>query len=312
MTPPVDLGMTSTIAPYYNDGNLTLYQVNMPIPLPVRRPTADESQGLGPAPSGTPYPHAPFLTAGDESLEVHYVISNLDTAPHTVSLLIDPWNEFVRWSPGVTVVSDDETVPNFGYDLSFWVDALSRVEGDMTQDDTQEIAIKLAAVENVLSQQQTVATSAMDNGSPDATTLVNHIFDAQNWSNTGDPLFDPWIPPVIAGLTGFDLGLRTVDGPANIAVEITDASRGPQRQPFRGRVRTCRKWASPPRCSPRPRRASRSHFRKPTGSLVHSDGGARVRSAGSNPHFRVCARWPRCARAPRGRSSEGPPPCERR
>ena len=221
VTPPVDLGMTSTIAPYYNDGNLTLYQVNMPIPLPVRRPTADESQGLGPAPSGTPYPHAPFLTAGDESLEVHYVISNLDTAPHTVSLLIDPWNEFVRWSPGVTVVSDDETVPNFGYDLSFWVDALSRVEGDMTQDDTQEIAIKLAAVENVLSQQQTVATSAMDNGSPDATTLVNHIFDAQNWSNTGDPLFDPWIPPVIAGLTGFDLGLRTVDGPANIAVEIT-------------------------------------------------------------------------------------------
>ena len=221
VTPPVDLGMTSTIAPYYNDGNLTLYQVNMPIPLPVRRPTADESQGLGPAPSGTPYPHAPFLTAGDESLEVHYVISNLDTAPHTVSLLIDPWNEFVRWSPGVTVVSDDETVPNFGYDLSFWVDALSRVEGDMTQDDTQEIAIKLAAVENVLSQQQTVATSAMDNGSPDATTLVNHIFDAQNWSNSGDPLFDPWIPSVIAGLTGFDLGLRTVDGPANVAVEIT-------------------------------------------------------------------------------------------
>jgi hypothetical protein len=221
VTPPVDLGMTSTIAPYYNDGNLTLYQVNTPVSLPVRRPTANESQSLGPAPSGTPYPHAPFLTADDEGLEVHYVISNLDTAPHTVSLLIDPWNEFVRWSPGVTVVSDDETVPNFGYDLSFWVDALSRVEGDMTQDDTQEIAIKLAAVENVLSQQQTVAMSAMDNGSPDATTLVNHIFNAQNWSNTGDPLFDPWIPPVIAGLTGFDLGLRTVDGPANVAVEIT-------------------------------------------------------------------------------------------
>jgi hypothetical protein len=218
---PVDLGMTSTITPYYSDGNLTLYQVNVPVPLPVRRPTAAELQSLGAAPAGTPYPHAPFLTAADESIEVHYVISNLDPVPHTIWMLIDPWNEFVRYNPGVTVVSDDETDPNFGYDLSFYVEGDSRTEGDLTSDDMQEIAIKLAAAENVISQAATLSAEAAEGNGTDPTTLVNHIFNPENWSNTGDPLFTPWVPPVIAGLTGFDLGLRSVNASANIAIEIT-------------------------------------------------------------------------------------------
>ena len=71
-----------------------------------------------------------------------------------------------------------------------------------------EIAIKLAAVENVIAQAQTIASASMNDNSPGVTTLVNHIFNPQNWSNAGDPLFTPWVPPVIAGLTGFDLGLQ--------------------------------------------------------------------------------------------------------
>jgi hypothetical protein len=225
LTAPVDLGMTSAEAgalmPYYSDGNLTLYQVSVPVPLPVRRPTQAELQAVGAAPMDTPYPSAPFLTAGDEILEVHYVVSNLDSEPHTIWMLIDPWNEFVRYNPGVTVVSDDETDPNFGYDLSFYVQGDSRVEGDLTSDDMQEIAIKLAAAENVISQETNLAMQAMNGNGTDPTTLVNHIFNPQNWSNTNDPLFTPWVPPVIAGLTGFDLGLRSFDAAANIAVEIT-------------------------------------------------------------------------------------------
>jgi hypothetical protein len=226
VTAPVDLGMTSNadagaLMPYYSDGNLTIYQVNVPVPLPVRRPTQAQLQALGAAPQGTPYPHAPFLTASDEIIEVHYVVSNLDAEAHTIWMLIDPWNEFVRYNPGVTVVSDDETDPNLGYDLSFYVQGYSRVEGDLTSDDMQEIAIKLAAAENVISQEATLAAQAMNGNGTDPTTLVNHIFNQQNWSNTDDPLFTPWVPPVIAGLTGFDLGLRSFNEAANIAVEIT-------------------------------------------------------------------------------------------
>jgi hypothetical protein len=260
-TAPVALGMTSRMAPYYSDEEVTIYEAQIPVALPVKRPSASDVASLGPAPKGTPYPHAPWLTVDDESLEVHYTLTNIDGIEHAVWLLIDPWNEFVRWNPGVSVVSDEETVPNFGYDLEFLVPAKSRVEGTLTTDDMREIAIKLASVENMLASPQARAAegdggttdgdggpapddpnaSSMADDTFDPTAVANNIFNPQNRSNGGDPLYTPWIPPVVAGLTGFDLGIRTygadddgVDtsdaaatdggtggGGANVAVEIT-------------------------------------------------------------------------------------------
>jgi hypothetical protein len=246
-TAPVDLGMTASMAPYYTDQEVTIFEAQIPVALPVKLPSASDLASLAATPAGTPYPHAPWLTAADESVEVHYTLNNIDTTEHTVWLLIDPWNEFVRWNPGVSVVSDEETVPNFGYDLAFLVPAMSRVEGTLTPDDMHEIAIKLASVETMLASPQATAadgdggTAAMADGgtapddpnagsmsesSFDPTAIANNIFNPQNRSNGGDLLYTPWIPPVIAGLTGFDLGIRTygsdtVDGGANVAVEIT-------------------------------------------------------------------------------------------
>jgi hypothetical protein len=235
VTQPVSVGMTSSIAPYYADGEITLYQVQAPVAFPVRKPTSADLAALGPAPKGTPYPHAPFLTAQDESVEVHYVLSNIDNVSHNVWLLIDPWNEFVRWKPGVTIVSDEETIPNNGYDQQFVLEPMSRVEGTITSDDIQEIATKLAAVETFLASPQGSATQSAtadtSDNSLDPTQVCNNIFDYQNRSNSSppDPIYTPWIPPVIAGLTGFDLGIRmesdddddTGGGAGNIAVEIT-------------------------------------------------------------------------------------------
>ena len=236
ITPPLDLGMTPQMAPYYQDENITILESQMPVPLPVRKPTASDLSGLGAAPKGTGYPRAPYLTAGDESIEVHYTISNLDSQSHSVWLLIDPWNEFVRWNPGVTIVSDEETEPNWGYDLSFLVAGQSRIEGTITSDDMQEIAIKLASVENMLASPEAKAADQPDASadaaddpnaaSPqytagfDPAATANNIMNPQNRSNGGDPLYTPWIPPVIAGLTGFDLGLRSYDA-ATLAIEIT-------------------------------------------------------------------------------------------
>jgi hypothetical protein len=224
VTNPVDLGMTSTLTPYYSDQNLTLYQVQTPVKLPVRRPTSADLSALGGTPKNTPYPRAPFLLASDESVEVHYTISNLDDADHTIWMLVDPWNEFVRYNPGIQVVNDDVTVPNFGYDLAFVVPGKSRIEGDLTSDDMQEIAIKLASVMKLLASPQAQPGATNNNGF-DATTIANNIFNPQNRSNSNDPLYTPWIPPVIAGVTGFDLGLRaSCDNtctPPNMAIEIT-------------------------------------------------------------------------------------------
>jgi hypothetical protein len=220
LTKPDALGMTDTTPPYYSDGQLTLYQVTKPVPLPVRAMTGADMQAVGPAPAGTPYPRGVFLRAEYESVEVHYTLSNIDDSQHDVWLLIDPWNEFVSWKPGVTIVNDELTVPNYGYDLEFVVAAKDRIDGTITFDDTHEIAIKLASVENLLSSatQGQATTGSMF----DATAVANNIFNPANRSNSlpSDPLYTPWIPPVIAGMTGFDLGLRTSE-PANVAVEIT-------------------------------------------------------------------------------------------
>jgi hypothetical protein len=231
VTRPVSVGMTSNVAPYYADGQITLYQVQAPVALPVRKPTDAERAALGAAPKGTPYTHAPFLTVQDESVEVHYVLSNIDTVSHSVWLLIDPWNEFVRWKPGVTVVSDEETVPNNGYDKEYVLGPMSRLEGTITSDDMQEIATKLAAVENFLASPQGMQTSStmMDN-SLDPTQVCNNIFDYQNRSNSTPPdlYYTPWIPPVVAGLTGFDLGIRMeADEDDSVVVEGDDGGAGP-------------------------------------------------------------------------------------
>jgi hypothetical protein len=220
--------MQTGMAPYYSDGQITLYQAQVPVTLPVKKPTSADLSN--PAPKGTPYSHAPYLTVQDESVEVHFVLSNIDSAQHNVWLLIDPWNEFVRWKPGVTVVSDEETIPNNGYDKEYVLPAMSRVEGTITPDDIQEIATKLAAVQNFLaSPQAKMAASATTNNGPDPTQVCNNIFDYQNRSNSSPPdlYYTPWIPSVVAGLTGFDLGVRMeadagdTGGAGNVAVEVT-------------------------------------------------------------------------------------------
>jgi hypothetical protein len=221
-TTPVVLGMTSTMAPYYSDENTTIYESQRPVPLPVRKPTSMETGN--PPPKGTPYTHDPYLHASDESIEIHYVITNVDPVMHSVWLLIDPWNEFVRWRPGVTVVSDEVTVPNNGYNLAFAIAPKSRVIGTITSDDVLEIATKLASTQQLLSS--SLATMlAVDGGNPNYTgpsinELCNNIFDSLNRANSGDLLYTPWVPPVIAGVTGFDLGLRTYEK-ANVAVEVS-------------------------------------------------------------------------------------------
>lgn len=208
--PPVVLGLTSTAPPYYSDQQLTLYEAQKPVPLQIRKPTAAELSALGKA---APYPRAPFLLASDVNVEIHFTISNLDKTDHTVELLIDPWNEFARWAPGVTVINDENTEPNLsGYDNYFVVPAQSRVQGDLSPDDTYNLEVNFATVERILWNPPAKMSLA-------PTQMCNHIFAIQHRSNDGDPAVTPFIPSVIAGLTGFDLGIRTSE-PANVAVEV--------------------------------------------------------------------------------------------
>jgi hypothetical protein len=211
VTPPVDLGMTQGLAPVYDDGETQIFQVNVPVALPMRKPTDQEASALGAA---APYPRMPFLLADDVSIVIRYTISNLDDADHTVEVLLDPWNEFAHYKPGL-VVSDEETTPDLsGYDKFFKVAGKSRLEGTITADDTHELAVDLATVESVLASPPAGMEVDAER------SLINHIFNIQNRSNGDDPQTRGLVPATVAGLTGFDLGLRA-DSPGDVAIEIT-------------------------------------------------------------------------------------------
>jgi hypothetical protein len=211
---PVDLGMTDKMAPYYSDEELTLYQAQMPVKLPMRAPTAAEAKALG---QEKPYSHAPFLQSTDIRVQIDWTLSNLDAQDHSVELLFDAWNEFDRYKPGVQVVSDDQTTPDLSTNDKQWVvPGNSRLQGTLTSDDTNEMMVDLATAERIMAGDPPV-----DPMGPSANALMNHAMDLQNRSTVPDPLIQSWIPTSgIPGLTGFDLGIRTTE-PANIAVEVT-------------------------------------------------------------------------------------------
>ena len=215
---PVVLGMSSSAAPYYASTQLTIYWEQTPVSLPVKSGTGMEA-------NVQPYLAAPYLLASDYLLQVNYTVTNLDKTSHNVWLTMNPWNQFVRYFPGVTVVSNDETEPNLpGIERPFVLQPMSRVQGTFTSDDMNDLATKLAIAMNII-----VKPLPM-NAPYDQATLINHDFNVQYRTNDGDPLMTPYIPSLIAGLTGFDLGLQSYEQ-MNVAVEVTlqliDNSVGP-------------------------------------------------------------------------------------
>jgi hypothetical protein len=212
--PPTVLGMLDTMAPVYDDGETQIYQVSKDVPLPYRKATDAER----PKGEVDPYPNAPFHITTNSHVTVRFTLSNLDNAQHNVDLLVDPWNEFVRYVPGVEQGREPgEVLPNFsGIQRSFVLPPLARIEGIITPDDMLELAIDL-----------TVAM-ALKKRPPDVksqfggATLYNRTFNIQNRSTEPDPVLQPWMPASrtdIAEVTGFTLGLRT-EQKAKIAVEV--------------------------------------------------------------------------------------------
>jgi hypothetical protein len=210
---PYSVALGQNESPSYSDAELTLYESQTPVPFPVRKPTASQLASLK---SGVaPYPHSPYLLDSNETVEVNYTITNLDNESHAVWILIDPWNEFVKWRPGVTVVSQDETEPNLdGIMIPLILEPLQRVQGNIESEDMSNLALKLDTAMEIL-QQTFTAESAYD-----AAALLNHDFNTQNTPGPTDPLLGPYTPKVVAGLTGFDLGLQSYE-PVNVAVECT-------------------------------------------------------------------------------------------
>ncbi len=219
---PVTLGMLPGDTPLFDDQQSQIFQSSRPVSLPILPPTQADLARLAMA-TVPPYDHTPWITDNDVKVQLTWTVSNLDKDGQNVEILIDPWNEFGRYVPGVNV-GEETTVPNLsGIDLLIRVDGMQRKSGTFTFDDMDELAIDLATVENIVAQNPPQAVmpgvpAASDNG-PNVNGIVNHTFELHNRSSSGDKLIGQYIPGTIAGLVGFDLGLRTFS-PAKVAIEI--------------------------------------------------------------------------------------------
>lgn len=220
---PMQVGMTPDIAPVFDDGETQMYEVKLPYRLPVRRSTQAERQS-GRQNRVDPYDQYPSVTTADYEVQVTWVISNLDDETHNVEVLLDPWNEFGRYWPGVQVVDaeDGEVAPNLS-GIDFYRELkprsageASRLRGTFTFDDMTEVATDLATVMNIILQVPPPPPDEESAMGP--ATFANHAFHVGNRSGN-TPLTAKYVPSVIAGLTGFDVGFRTFE-PANIALEF--------------------------------------------------------------------------------------------
>jgi hypothetical protein len=222
---PVALGMTSADTPFYDDGDTQLFEVKRPVSLPIMSPTDAQRATL--TTPVAPYERTPWITKSDVRVQVSWTLSNLDTDYHNVEILVDPWNEFARYVPAINV-GEEEVQPDLsGIDLLLRVDGLQRKSGVFTFDDMEELAIDLATVQNILQQNPPTMGPPMPGMGPSVNGMINHTFDIHNRSADPDPLIGRYIPPTIAGLVGFDLGMRLYDKGTvaiEILVEVIDAA----------------------------------------------------------------------------------------
>jgi hypothetical protein len=208
--PPVVLGMEGDTPATYDDGQQQIYQVTREVRLNFRR-HEDSERPQGDAP---PYRRPPFHVASQSRITVRYTLTNLEDKQHIVELLVDPWNEFVRYVPGVQQ-DDEETIPNFsGIDKFFVLPPKARIEGIFTPDDMVEVAVDLTTAMRIQS------TPPNDESAFAGAGLYNRAFNIQNRSSEPDPVLAPYMPlGPVAAIIGFDLGLRTY-AQAKIAVEL--------------------------------------------------------------------------------------------
>jgi hypothetical protein len=223
--PIVQVGMTKDVAPIYDDGEMQIFEVKKGTAFPILAPT-DATRGELNSIEMEPYGRRPWVTTDDIDVQVTWTISNLDDEEHVVEMLVDPWNEFGRYYPGLQLTDPDneEYMPNFsGIDKRYIVSGkgkgeASRAHGTFTYSDLQEMATDLATVMDLIKNPPVIEGADPEDMEDPTVTYANHAFHWQNRS-FDDLLVKDWIPPTIAGLTGLDLGFRTYE-PATVAIEV--------------------------------------------------------------------------------------------
>jgi hypothetical protein len=219
---PVSVALAETVPPIYDDGELTIYEAKTRLMLPIIAPSDAQLTRLSAEPSD-PFERLPWVTHDDVGVQVTWTLSNLDATDRSVWVMIDPYNEFGRYEPAITVTDEEAVRDLSGIDMLFLLPGTDsdgaaaadpRIVGTFTFDDMDELALDFATVFKIIEDAAPIDEEEDDPRS----TLVNYAFNVRNRSYNS-PLIDRYRPASVPGLVGFDFGLRTSE-PANVAIEI--------------------------------------------------------------------------------------------
>jgi len=197
------VALTDDTPPAFMSGDTELFVVETRVGLDIAEPSQTALDDLRTASErfdNLPFPRLPWLSRGDLGVQVDFVLYNLDDTAHEVAVILNGYNEFDEYEPGVTVVDDDPVIDYAQWERLYEVPAHGRLSRTIREEELDEAAVDLATVVN---------------GAPNSNSIV--FFENQSGS---DPRAEPYIPEVIPGLCGFRLGLRSTEA-FNMLLEAT-------------------------------------------------------------------------------------------
>jgi hypothetical protein len=221
---PQSFAMSNNTQPFFDNGEVKLFEVQVPVQLPIKPPDATQKDSL--KTPAKPFPRTPWVTKDDVKVQMTFTLTNLDTDSHNVAVVVDPWNEFGRYVPGVSGTGENAQ-PNLSGIQQLYIvpgkndpSSKGRIEHTFSYDDMDELATDFATAYNIIKTVPAHATA--DSMDDQRVGLVNHAFDVLNRSGS-DVYTDRYRPGVIPALLGFDVGLLSQEGDKapNVAMEFT-------------------------------------------------------------------------------------------
>jgi len=193
---PYVVALTSSSPALIAGEEASVFQLGRQIAIPIKpRP-----EGLSNTPS---YRRPVWITPDQLRIQLSYVITNLEDRDLQIELLVDGWNGSFFYAPQVRVVDDEIVADRSCVQRLMIIPAKGRLEGRVSFDDFERMAIALAGIGNTA------------NKAPNPFHLLDPTTKLYE-----SPLSKPHIPAVIESILGFDLSLRTTAA-VRLAVEAT-------------------------------------------------------------------------------------------
>jgi hypothetical protein len=198
---PWALAIDEETPPFFESEDGNVYLVEQRIPIELREPTEDELAELGDVGDvQIPYPQLPWLQRGDLEIQIDWTLSNLSEEAVTTTLVVNGFNEFHEYAPGIQVVDDDLVIDFSQWERTYRLGPMERRSGTIREEELDEVAVDLATVVN---------------DAPNPNQIV--YFENQHEHDRRSQMY---MPDVIPALTGVRVGLRSLSA-APVVLELT-------------------------------------------------------------------------------------------